>query len=343
MAQGQTTTNWPNGIDVSDGTNGGVWANGTQVIDADGTLLTQPDITVASVTTGIGLALDDNTALTTGQLVKIASSATAIATTGRLLSVVHSGATGTSAVLSEFSSAATDETTLVKITASAALALGTALNVSVAAMTTGTGIKSTDNTALTTGILCSLASAATAITGAGRLLRVDHTGATGTSAILSEFASAATDETVIVKITASAALAAGVALQISGASVTTGTLVSCADANALTSGAMISLTSNSADATARSLVYVKNDHASAVAATCLELVNDAPLGAIKTTVAATSTNFFKVGVFNGVTLWVGNGNTGNAALSGTAGDILFNGGTNKPEYCTGTTNWTALA
>jgi len=55
-----------------------------------------------------------------------------------------------------------------------------------------------------------------------------------------------------------------------------------------------------------------------------------------------SSFFFKVGAFNGVTLWVGNGNTGNAALSGTAGDILFNGGTNKPEYCTGTTNWTAL-
>jgi len=94
---------------------------------------------LAAMTTGNGIHAVAN-ALTTGNVLSITSSATAIATTGRLLSVVHSGATGTSAVLSEFSSAATDETTIVKVTASAALAAGKALHISAAAMTTGTAL-----------------------------------------------------------------------------------------------------------------------------------------------------------------------------------------------------------
>lgn len=58
----------------------------------------------------------------------------------------------------------------------------------------------------------------------------------------------------------------------------------------------------------------------------------------------TSTHFYKLmtEASTGVTLWMGDGTTANGALSGTAGDILFKGGSNKPEYCTGTTNWTAL-
>lgn len=58
--------------------------------------------------------------------------------------------------------------------------------------------------------------------------------------------------------------------------------------------------------------------------------------------ALTSTNFKKLIVLAGVTLWISDGTTANGNLSGTAGDICFNAGTNKPEYCTGTTNWTAL-
>jgi putative membrane protein len=106
---------------------------------------------MAALTEGKGIELITN-ALTSGQALLVSSSATAIATTGRLLSVVHSGATGTSAVLSEFSSAANDETTILKITASAALAAGKALHISASAMTTGTAIyvNATEAT-LTTG------------------------------------------------------------------------------------------------------------------------------------------------------------------------------------------------
>lgn len=192
---------------------------------------------LAGLTTGKGLDVVAN-ALTSGQVISVASSATAIATTGRLLSVVHSGATGTSAVLNEFSTAATDETNLLKLTASAALAAGTVLDISAAAMTTGTALDiggmaaltsgngivvAASGTTQTTGILLSLSSAGTAITGAGRLLYSNHTGITGTSATLNEFASAAGDETTIAKITASGALALGKALHISTAAMTTGT------------------------------------------------------------------------------------------------------------------------
>lgn len=64
--------------------------------------------------------------------------------------------------------------------------------------------------------------------------------------------------------------------------------------------------------------------------------------ALAVTAVVQSTHFYKIATMNGVTLWMGDGTTGQANLSATAGDILFNGGTNKPEYCTGTTNWTAL-
>lgn len=60
--------------------------------------------------------------------------------------------------------------------------------------------------------------------------------------------------------------------------------------------------------------------------------------------AVVSTNYRKLikETATGITIWMGNGTTANGTLSGTAGDILINGGSNKPEYCTGTTNWTAL-
>lgn len=238
--------------------------------------------------------------------------------------------------------AATDTLAVTGVSTFTAGAATDAVNIDGTAITTGKAIDIIDLAALTSGIGINVTSAATAITGAGRLIYSSHGGATTTSGILNEFRSTATDETVIAQVTATAALALGKALNISGAAVTTGKLLSIDNADALTTGNAVSVTSNSSDATARSIVYVKNDHASATSAVCLELVNDAPLAPIKTTTAATSTNYFKVGTFNGVTLWVGNGNTANAVLSGTAGDILFNGGSNKPEYCTGTTNWTAL-
>src|SRR5262249_26719858 len=58
----------------------------------------------------------------------------------------------------------------------------------------------------------------------------------------------------------------------------------------------------------------------------------------------TSTHFRKLftETNTGISLWMSDNTTANGNLTGTAGDICFNAGSHKPEYCTGTTNWTAL-
>jgi hypothetical protein len=285
---------------------------------------------LAAMTTGVGYHSLAN-ALTTGKIISISSSATAITGAGRLFLSTHSGATGTTATLNEFISAATDESIILQVKASAALALGKILNVSGASVTTGSAIVASDLNALTTGIGVHIASSATAITGAGRLFYSNHTGATGTSATLNEFASAATDETIITQITASGALALGTALGITADSCTTGFGINMS-MDALTTGTMVNLHSDSADTTARSLVHVHNDNSAAVGVTPIEIVQD----------AIPTTHFKIVMKLAGVTLWISDGTTANGALSGTAGDICFNAGSNKPEYCSGTTTWTAL-
>lgn len=218
---------------------------------------------------------------------------------------------------------------------------GKALNVTSSA-TTAAGVVLVTANSLTSGQMLKLASSATAIATTGRMFLSSHSGTTGTSAVLNEFISAATDETVVLQAKASAALAAGKIVHISGASVTTGTLLDISDNTAHTTGKAVNIVTNSSDTGTRSLVYIKQDHASASGATPLEVANDGALPAIKVTAAATSLHFYPMAVANGVTIWISDGTTANGALSGTAGDICLNAGSNKPEYCTGTTNWTAL-
>lgn len=251
------------------------------------------------------------------------------ATTGRLISLTANGLTSGAGML------ITSTGTLVTT--------GNLLTLTANSATTAAGLLRVNGNGLTSGIAVVITSSATAITGAGRLLRVDHTGATGTSAILSEFASAANDETVIFQVTSSAALAAGKAVVISGASVTTGTLLDISDNTAQTTGTAVNIATNSADTGTRSLVKIAQSHASASGASPLEITNaNATKALIKGTATVQSTHFYRFATVNGVTLWVGDGTTANGALTGTAGDVLLNGGSNKPEYCTGTTNWTAL-
>lgn len=61
---------------------------------------------------------------------------------------------------------------------------------------------------------------------------------------------------------------------IVSAVTTTGKVVDLSDADGLTTGKIIDATSNSSDTGTRSLVYAKNDHASATGATVAELVQD---------------------------------------------------------------------
>lgn len=113
-------------------------------------------------------------------------------------------------------------------------------------------------------------------------------------------------------------------------------------ANSLTTGSALAIASSAAGTGTRSLVKVTNSAAAAVNATPIEVVNSSSGSALKTTVLATSTNYFKVFTANGVTLWVGNGTTANGNLSGTAGDLLLNGASSKLEYCTGTNVWVPI-
>jgi hypothetical protein len=280
----------------------------------------------SSATTGNMFTIT-NTGVYTGTGVQVITADSA--TTGVLFKISGNGlTTGTGAIIT---STGTMTTT------------GNLLTLTANSATTAAGILRINANALTTGIGAVITSSATAMTGAGRLLYVNHTGTTGTSATLSEFASAATDETIVLSATASAALAAGKVMQISGAAVTTGTLLDISDNTAHTTGTAVNVVTNSSDTGTRSIVFIKQDHASASGATPLELANDnATKALIKGTATAASTHFYRFATINGVTIWVGDGTTANGALSGTAGDMLINGGSNKPEYCTGTTSWTAL-
>jgi len=292
------------------------------------------NITGTAITTGKAIDIIDLAALTSGIGINVTSAATAITGAGRLIYSAHTGATSTSGILNEFASAANDETVIVKITASDLNALGTGLLVSTAT-TTGTGITVTAN-AVSTGqaVLIQSSVATTVLTTTGRLFKVDHSGNATGSGVIAEVASAAADETVVMRVTASAALATGVLLDLSGTAVTTGTILDLGGLDALTTGTAINVLSNSADTGTRTLVNIKNDHASAVNVSPLVITQDAP----------TTTNFFKAITIGTFTIWYGNENTPNGALSGTKGDILLNGSaTGQAFWCTGTTNWTALA
>ena len=311
------------------------------------------DIVSTATTTGKLIDMSDANALTSGIALHIASSATAITGAGRLIYSNHSGATSTSAILNEFASAAADGTTVFKVTASAALT-GIVVDISAAALTTGKAVDISDLAAITTGkaihidatgvtqtdgILVHIDSASTALTSTGRLFLSDHTGVTTVSGVLNEFKSAANDETVVVRLNGTA-LTTGVMLDITGPLVTTGTLLDIGDADALTTGKILNLVSNSADSSARNMIFIHNDNAAATAAVPLALRNDGLTG--------TGTKFTRqMSLGDGTktnTVWLStDATTPNGNLSGTAGDICLNGPSSVPFYCTGTTSWTALA
>ena len=239
-----------------------------------------------ATTTGNAMILTANS-LTTGTGLSVNSSATAIATTGRLLEVFHTGATSTSGTIIEFSTSAADETILLELSASV-LTSGTVLDINSALIDTGTVVAIDSLDALTTGMGLNIESAATAIATTGRLLFVDHSGATSTSGVLSEFASDATDETTVLRATATGLLAAGVIVDISGAAMTTGVALDIGGLDKLVTGGAVLVTSDSTDTGTRSLVKIVNDNTAATGCTALEVQSDASAGAaIKVTGATT--------------------------------------------------------
>lgn len=251
-------------------------------------------VSASALTTGTAVGVADLDSLTDGYGLHVASSATAISSSGHLVFVNHTGNAGVSAVLTEFKSAAADETTIVKINATAALAAGVALDISLAALTTGKAIDISDLDAITTGkaihvdatgtthtdgILVHLDSAGTAISSTGRIFLSDHTGATTTSGILNEFKSAANDETVVVKITA--------------ASLTSGSALAATGLDALTTGKGLSITSAATAITgAGRLLSVSHTGVTSSSGTLVEFVSSANDGTI---VAAITANDLSTG------------------------------------------------
>ncbi len=161
----------------------GLTSGAAMLITSSGTLTTTANLltlTANSATTAAGLLRVNANGLTSGIGAVITSSATAITGAGRLLRVDHTGATGTSAILSEFASAANDETVIFKVTASSALALGTAAQVSIASVTTGTGLAISNADALTTGTIANFTSNSADVT-ARNLVKIinDNTAAVG--------------------------------------------------------------------------------------------------------------------------------------------------------------------
>lgn len=223
--------------------------------------------------------------------------------------------------------------TAMKITSTGTMVTtGNLLTLTANSATTAAGILRVNANGLTSGIGVVITSSATAITGAGRLLRVDHTGATGTSATIAEIASAANDETVIFQVTASAANALGVAAQVTTAT-TTGIGINII-ASSLTTGTGLRVYSNTADTGTHNLTAIINDNTAATGTTPLYIQQD----------AVTSTNFKKLITLGTFSIWTSDETSPNTALSGTKGDICLNGSaTGQAFFCTGTTNWTALA
>ena len=299
-----------------------------------------------ALTTGTGLHIDaTGNTQTTGKLIHIDSASTVIETTGRLFLSAHTGNASTTAVLNEFSTASAADEQLLRLTASAALAAGVILDISAAAATTATLIDMQGLAAITTGkaihidadgvtqthgILVHIDSASTALTSTGRLLLVDHTGNATVSGVIAEIKSVAADETVLLKLNG-AAITSGVLCDINPTAVTTGNALRIEGADALTSGDLVSLESDSADVSARALLKMHNNNTAATGVVPLEIIQDAP----------TSTNYKKIASFAGVSLWISDGTTPNGNLSGTAGDVCFNGASSQIFFCTGTTSWTS--
>lgn len=304
-------------------------------------IYTELDMTVA---TGATVTLPSTTTIG-GQAVVALGDITSSSTTATAFSVTNSGVYTGDAVVEfiadslttgvAFSISTNGQTsgTAMKITSTGTIVTtGNLLTLTANSATTAAGLLRINANGLTSGIGAVITSSATAITGAGRLLRVDHTGATGTSATLSEFASAANDETIILQVTASAANALGRAFQVTTAT-TTGIGIGIT-ASSLTTGTALSVLSDSTSTGTRNLVSFVNDNTAATGTTPLYVQQD----------AVTSTNFKKLITLGTFSVWTSDETSPDTALTGTKGDICLNGSaTGQAFWCTGTTNWTALA
>lgn len=317
------------------------------------------NITGTALTTGVALVVSNSTSgMTTGSLIRATASGTGTIATNGIVSIRHGGifvSTANAGVLDVQASALVGAGTIVNIKSTAdSQTAANLLNVaqsgstltaytgSLATFTGGfSGASSTGSIMLITAVSDvagdGLKIVNNALTlGAGTLINLSHTTSVigaGSSMlrITSTGVDTGTTTGTMIDLAATAATTAHLMI-ITSATLTTGQGIKMT-LNGLTSGSGMSIISSSADTTARGLIQLTSSSTSATGTS-----------AIRTTMALMSTHFRKIMTDSGagITLWYGDGTTGQGNLTGTAGDVLLNGGSNKPEYCTGTTNWTAL-
>lgn len=281
-------------------------------------------ITANSATTGTVLLVTAN-GITTGHVVSITSSGT-ITTTGDVLSVTASGATTSTGVV---------RVTANSLTSGVALSLG-----ALSALTTGQGIKIAHTTSVIAdgGSLIQISSSSTDTGGAtnGTLLDIKGTGQLAGTQVRVD--SIQTTGTVMSVISTGVMTTTGNLLTLTANSATTAAGLFLVNANGLTSGSAAVIASSSADTTARNLLQVTNSGTASVGVIPVQIQNNAVTGTGSKFVAMMS---FKQ-TSKTTTLWLSiDATTPNGNLTGTVGDVCFNGPSGRTFYCTGTTNWTA--
>ena len=316
-------------------------------------------LSATSLTTGFGLLIANGTsAITTGSLVRVTGSGVGTLATNGLVSVTHGGifvstanagildvratAAVGAATVADFQSTAASQTAVTVLNVVQSGATLTAYTGTIAAFTGGFSGASSTGAIIGVTAVNDVAGDAIKITnnaltlGAGTLINLVHgTSVIGAGSSMLRLTSTGVDTGTttgtMIDLAATAATAATL-MVVTSATLTTGSGIKMT-LNGLTSGAGLTIASSSADTTARGLLNLTSSSGSATGA-----------AAIRSAIAKQTTHFQRMWTdsVSGVTFWFGDGSTANAALTGSAGDILFNGGSNKPEYCTGTTNWTAL-
>lgn len=292
-------------------------------------------ISATSLTTGVGLYIANGTSsLTSGSLLQVVASGTGTLATNGAVSISHAGAyasTANSGLLDVQASGLVGTGTIVNIKATGTnQQTSNALNVQQSNTTTGY----TGNFITFTG---------TSTTGASNLLLVTAANTTTGNAVkvVSNGLIAGTSTAVLVSHTTSVLGAGNSLLRISSTGVntgtTTGTLLDLAT-TAATTGTAVLLTDSSADVSARIGVKINVTNAAAVGVTPLSIQNAAVVGANSKFVLLQKLG--TVQIFAGIDA---GGNDPNGQLTGVAGDVCYNGASNKPYYCTAApTTWATV-
>jgi len=296
-------------------------------------------LNVSGASTTVDTALIAGTgAIASGKGVLRVTGSGATAAGGAILAVT---ATGTPAAATSYLAAfdytgATFTNNPIGVLVSSAGTAAALKAVSTGAIASGTGVALVTSSGAIAAGGATLAVTATGTPAAATsyLANFDYTGATFTNNPIGvNIASAGTNNAL--NVTSSGAIASGKAV----AQITATGAVAAG-------GAALSVTATGTPAAATSYL-ASFDYSGATQTNNPVTINvnaGASTGAVMSlaTTGVTNTKFKKLLALANVTIWVStDGTTPNGTLSGTAGDICFNGPSSRMFYCTGTTNWSA--